>query len=372
MAVVVERDVEGPATHALIIGVGDYPHVGAGAAEPLVRALGSLSSPPISAVALARFLAGEEFADARAPLGSIELLACGPADYGDWRPGVPTRAEIQKAFLRWFKRGDSDPGNVLLFFFCGHGLQRAGPVVLPSDFGSDELNPLARAIDLLQTRLGTARCKARTQLWLVDACREAPAHLLAMVGTIGTALAMPTAQGQQELDSTMIASTTDFRLASGLAGQPSRFTAALLAALRGVAAEPDENGSGKWSIRTGRLQYAINALLREESEENRWPEQQCESLSGTGNGILRSLAAPPPVPVRVSCDPAVNLARVALYIRNELTEQRRPPKPTPWQISVPAGIYRVGAEPEPAAGMVSARETLSFCAPPCARTVIRW
>jgi hypothetical protein len=50
-----------PATHAVLIGVGDYSAL-ASSVVPSVRALGleSLSSPPVSAMALAEWLLGRE------------------------------------------------------------------------------------------------------------------------------------------------------------------------------------------------------------------------------------------------------------------------------------------------------------------------
>ena len=86
MTLVVDRvNPSQPQLHALIIGVGGYTRL-VDRSDPLpadLRGLGHLSSPPLAASKLARWLEGS-YSSAAVPLGSIELLisdAAGAAQY---------------------------------------------------------------------------------------------------------------------------------------------------------------------------------------------------------------------------------------------------------------------------------------------------
>ena len=182
MTLVFEQDVAGPATHALIIGVGGYDHLDGGASDHKLEPagkygnLGQLTSPPKSACALAAALTAIPREDWLAPLGTVDLLvSTAPGDDDPGGTGGPyeraTRTAIQEAFDRWWVRCESNPDNVAVFFFCGHGLQASSHVLLPTDFGATG-NPWAQAIDFNRTRDAFLTNKAKTQVFLVDACRE--------------------------------------------------------------------------------------------------------------------------------------------------------------------------------------------------------
>src|SRR5438105_10927373 len=64
-----------PQLHALVIGVGDYRHLGLGAANPatFLSGLAPLTTTPLSAKRIARWLE-REYQNNACPCGSIELL----------------------------------------------------------------------------------------------------------------------------------------------------------------------------------------------------------------------------------------------------------------------------------------------------------
>ncbi len=69
----------GPGTHALVIGVGGYPHLDGGTGtlieDPLQYGnLGQLTSPPRSALAFANSLYESVHANWKAPLATIERV----------------------------------------------------------------------------------------------------------------------------------------------------------------------------------------------------------------------------------------------------------------------------------------------------------
>ena len=67
--------IAGPATHALVIGVGSYPHLLGGSGPRCAdnEGLGQLKSPTASATVFANWLI-EEFANASKPLASLAML----------------------------------------------------------------------------------------------------------------------------------------------------------------------------------------------------------------------------------------------------------------------------------------------------------
>jgi len=193
-------DAAKPQTHAIVIGVGDYPHLRGGslydaAASPVTMGLKQLTSPVVSATAFANWLVTKH-SNPAAPLGSVELLLS-PGDYqppGDDAPRVTvetaTMENIQNAFDRWYERCDTLNGkahdaakdNVGIFYFCGHGVEYEVLALLPEDFGASKNRPWDTSIDFTKTWYGMGDCKAQTQCYFIDACREAAIDTLKSKG----------------------------------------------------------------------------------------------------------------------------------------------------------------------------------------------
>ena len=75
-----DEPVSGPATHAIVFGVGTYPHLngGSGMLTPDHDGMGQLSSPPISAHEFAAWLIGS-FNHPSKPLSTVALLVSATA-----------------------------------------------------------------------------------------------------------------------------------------------------------------------------------------------------------------------------------------------------------------------------------------------------
>ena len=169
----------GPGTHALIVGVGNYPHLIGGGADlyPEHGGMMQLSSPPLSALAFAEWLTSS-FSHPDKPLASVHMIAGanGPVEFEHPQSGVktvlerPTFENLRQAVREWKARGDSHPDNLMLFYFCGHGIAN-GPdlALILEDFGVDPDTALEYALDFRRFRLGMERCKARHQCFLIDA-----------------------------------------------------------------------------------------------------------------------------------------------------------------------------------------------------------
>jgi len=180
-----EEDTGVPRTHALLIGVGKYPHLDGGEA-PVVDSDGmrQLSSPPVSARALATWLL-TEYNDPQRPLGSLALLLreeqptpfVNPRTRNPHDIDVATIAPIGNivtAVTEWYDRADSHVDNRLVFSFCGHGVSQGDDMaLLAADIFADQHNPLNGALDFAGLMKGLKqRCKAGQRVFFVDACRS--------------------------------------------------------------------------------------------------------------------------------------------------------------------------------------------------------
>src|SRR5262249_46891651 len=118
---IISKPRQGPATHALVIGVNDYPGLANLIPSGGLGNNGNLTSPVVSATHFANWLFSWE--NEYAPLGSISFLASG----GKFRPTsgpeiavpTPTWDAVRTAADAWLRHVDSDPDNIALFYFCG-------------------------------------------------------------------------------------------------------------------------------------------------------------------------------------------------------------------------------------------------------------
>ena len=209
--VVHEKAVDGPATHALLVGVGRYPHLVGGDDPnryPEHGGMGQLSSPPLSALAFAKWLA-EHCKHPDKPLASVALLASGlggptfthPATGAAREVEEPTFAHLEEAVKEWKARGDTDAGNLMLFYFCGHGISDGTELsLLLQDYGEDPDAALGSALDFRRFRLGMERCKARQQCFFIDACRVVDSNVVNAAGYAGKPILEPTTTRDRTLD----------------------------------------------------------------------------------------------------------------------------------------------------------------------------
>jgi len=337
---VVERGVDEPAMHALVIGVGRYPYCAEGRGG-LAEQFSDVSSPVVSALKVARWLVAEQGEDEIAPLGSVELLV---SDTGEQRfEGVaveaPTFDNIKAAFWRWYERCGTHRDNVAFFFFSGHGCAKGGQLVLPEDVGEYPLNFLGNAIRIEETRAGMATCRAHTQCFFIDACRTVPDELLRMAGTPGQFL-IPPCYSTGFRETPTIFATGPGDVAFGRRQGPTVFTGALLEALGGQAAR--QVRPPHWEVSTEHLGPTIDRLLR-------WYGQlvQRPVCDGTVRGQpIRRLEAPPRVPFRLGCDPQEALSAAKLSLVRAFSSEvalRREPGPGIWEDEVRADFYRLRA-----------------------------
>jgi Caspase domain len=346
--------VAGSHTHVLIIGVGRYPHVsdGAGPVNFMLPPLGQLKSPPVSARALADWFTGGEHHNPAAPLGSVELLLSDSAGQQYQPPDSATSYEIEsatlpnivRAFNDWEARCDTHAGNVAVFYFCGHGLQRDVPLLLPEDFAQNRNNPWQTAIDFSKTYQGMGQCLAQTQYYVVDACRNYSTSNLQDLDIGGVTLKRTNVTAHRPRTAPTLFATASGLPAFGDTGGRSRLTSALLECLRGVGAE---KVSGNWIVSTSSLGESAQKLVNLANTELLPVQRQTVDPSigehALGSRVLHVLktGTAPPVRVSLDCLPGEALP-AALFYHERAGARVEAKEPGPWSTTIPAGVYNFG------------------------------
>ncbi|MCA2218034.1 caspase family protein [Jidongwangia harbinensis] len=352
MTLVIDAGRDGPRVHLLAIGVGAYRHL-PGGADPVPHdtfGLRQLTGPPHAAMAFTDFVvSGLNHPGAR--LGTVEVLLSPPAEHvdpveGEIRVGVPNLANTIAAFEAWYERCDSHEGNVALFYFCGHGVQKESPYLLLEDFGQSRLAMMRNSVDIMATYTGMAACQARSQYFFVDACREIPQQFLENLGGAGHVLKDPEVVSDDR-DGALLFGASGGHKAYGRPGQATRFTEALIRSLEGLGARPD---NGRWVVDFPGLQRAVTTVLR--LGDPAAPVQRPQSFGAVGDGIVQVCAQPPYVPLRVSCWPPEAVGRPGTTVLLEsLSQAAEPVTPTArdggWDADVRADMYRLAVQAGP-------------------------
>jgi hypothetical protein len=334
-------------THVLIIGVGGYPYLSGGTKETTqttdgAQALGQLSSPPASAEAFYNTVLKLE-RNWITPLGSVEVLVS-PAPTGKpvftgQNVDAATLNNIEDVYGDWKKRCNSNPDNVAIFFFCGHGLDKGEHYLLAEDFGKQPDNPWRGAFAFDMTRRGFFTCVAKTQLFFIDACRQVTPDMLRTDLAV-TPIDQPSLLAKDCTYNLTQKAAAANEKAYGKKNEASFYTKALIGALSGNAVNRD---TGAWRINTAGLSTKMNAFLQLEAPDQGYP-QRCISTTSDVVDIIQFDAAPM-LSLQVTCDPdaALALAELSCVELQTNDTQMRPPAATPWNLQIQAGFYKIQA-----------------------------
>ena len=281
---------ENAQTHILIIGAGLYPFLPEGGGDHVAtRTLGlrQLTSPPVSASVIADW-ALTELNNLDAPLGSVELLLSPPvyrpvekaALKLNKNPGTEIAtplaefSEIKLAFGRWFERLNRHEDNIALFYFCGHGVEAADRYLLPSNYGEDNMVPFSEFINFTQTFNKMNRCKAQTQCWFLDCCRDQPSEVksAAATGSVGQSLIGDIAGGTFFRNAPIFHASAVGRSATGPPGERSYFVEALTQCFKGTGVSPRSDDTDPYAVSTASLGSALSSVIP-------WLEKQYVDVS---------------------------------------------------------------------------------------------
>jgi hypothetical protein len=348
-----------PGTHALVIGVSDYPF----ADGPYASALGAsfelqnLTTAARSASDVAAWLLNE-YCNPDAPLASLRVLLS-PAEGESIHPDIavhlngpaPARRAAVEADLGQF-RSDcrNNRQNVAFVYIAGHGIQfnKRGAVVLLHDFGDPaHINELQGAIDVVGCHAGMDENGiAQTQVWFCDACRQEPA-IARRFERLEGALTLSEGIGQVSASPLFLASSSRENAFAEIGGT-SIFSQALLWALRGGgAAGPDKDICGQWHVGTTKLIRVlppkVTSILADHAVD-----QHVDVAGRVLEVVAQRFTAPPPVDVVVNLRPEDAQPPPTAQVRFNATE---PPLDVPaaWPLRFrgPAGLYLLSVMVQP-------------------------
>ena len=333
-----------PQLHAFIIGVGGYRHMADGT-EPReqswesVGVLRQLTSPPRSALAFRDMLLNTQN-QWKVPLGSIEfLLSHAPSDAEPDGTGkvfeAATIANIKTAFSNWFRRCEKHEDNIALFYFCGHGVEKGEQYLLAEDFGAN-INPWDGSFSFDSTRLAFHRVKAKTQIFLVDACRKITSQML-QSDLPEIPLLVPDLSPECPFNLTIKAAARNEE-AMGPKMQASYFTQALLKVFeQGALAERSNNQ--KWVIKSGQIAAGITKVLKNIKDTEDF-KQRC-TIEINESSQLFTTDITPMVDVSITVD---EQAKVFYQKFPDGPQQDRKNGSNPWEFNTEAGFYHIGLE----------------------------
>lgn len=341
-------------THALIIGVGGYPHIADGE-DPnpdVVNEFGSLTqltSAPRSAARFAEWVV-ERKDGWDAPLGSVDLLLSPvinddfamPTNADGSTPALATLGNVKTAYLEWKQRCNQHKDNIAIFYFCGHGGEKnLSLYLLCQDFGAEN-NIWDGAFNFTRTRDSFHTCAAERQLFFVDACREL---------TLGLLLFDPTAsplEGARKItDPDCRFNFTQFAAphnasAMGPVKGVSFYASALMHAMDGAAAK---NVAGNWIVTTGRIVDTLEEISRMQELPDDYNPIYAREINETAP-ILR--VPTPQVRVTITCLPEDDNALVVALSCQQfgMAENEWPHQGNvaPWSLELPAETHVVKAE----------------------------
>ncbi|MGA5305596.1 caspase family protein [Nucisporomicrobium flavum] len=298
-AVWLRRPSGGGATHALVIGVSDYPYRPFG--------LGHLPGAATSARLFAEWLS-EEYRSPDAPLGSVRLLVAPSAREKLDAAGTPrpTRDNVMEALDAWHADCFTSAANVAILYVCGHGLLEStdGGVVFMSDAGRLRTQRLDAALDIAGVRAGMAGPGSPDRQWyFADACRERSAELDDFAEVLRGGISLPARRGPHASHRPIFFAAPPSRSAYQ-SGQGSIFLRALLQSLRLNALEPPAGPDSRWAVTTNSLLTALTTEVERLAKKH--GVRQRVTIGGTflPREILVHSDEPPQVPVSLVVTPA--------------------------------------------------------------------
>ncbi len=172
-----------------------------------------------------------------------------------------TLANVKAAMLLWRPIIQCHPDNMLIFYFCGHGIslgQKAA--LLLNDFG-DPAASYDAAIELDELTGTLKNAAAAKQLFLIDCCRSKADDIYSNETRVGSRVLSIVPNGNHNgvrRRQCVIFPTIDGEQAFGVAGEVSVFTTCFLDAVR-FAAFDDK--TGPWVSTSLLILNAIDELV---------------------------------------------------------------------------------------------------------------
>lgn len=263
------------------------------------------------------------------------------------------RGSIDRAGLNEFAGGAKDwriragrrKENAAFFYFAGHGLERTGSQILAlEDFGDPTFGRFSKAAMLQNIHDGMAPSEqfpdiALTQFYFVDACRSTitdPAGLTTTATTI-----FDTISGFDDRIAPIFYASYPGGVALAQRGGTTRYLPILLHALSTAAQKMP--GDGRWGVDSLTVFDMIDRL-RQRTNLSRVPPGD-----NFGRAVLLWLPSAPQIDFHVAISPdlAIDTTEIKFtsFADNACMCIEAAPQQHPYVASLPAGLYRVFADP---------------------------
>lgn len=354
MSLLLDRHVDGPKTHAFVVGVGNYPHAKAGeGAIGSLRSVPDLPSAADSAKLMCDWLLTSQDRLA-APLATLEVLISDPANQDHrypWALGPvdpATEENVEARGLEWYERVTAQPGDVAFFYCCGHGASHLQqPVLFLEDLNRRRVNAwshinlgqLAHALRKNQTVAAAflfsdacGQYVPEFELGRAQECRfyDEPSLFAASRNQVSLLCAAPEAQLAYEG-----AEATGSPLMFG------RFTQACLKGLSGSSARLSRAG---WGVNCRDLLSDLKSLRRVYFSHwgEREPFEPYQAVTQT-DPIPIVFPQVFELPIVVMTDPPERMPHYGLAISQTsdpippLLKERKAGNPSAWYTTVPPG-----------------------------------
>ncbi len=265
------QDPADPGTHVIIIGVGKYTYGKGANVSPVGGDLIQLTSPSISARAMADWFISS-FQNEAKPLASVSLLVSeeNPTAYQPPRPSgvsvvtppAATLHNVKKAAGEWAKRVGTNQDNLAVFYFCGHGASLGQQAALLLDDFGEPGAEFDGAIDLDVLRGTMRNSSAIQQVYLLDCCRTEADDFYRNEASIGSRIvSVASFQRGHTIppQQFVLFPTIDGETAFGIKDNISAFTSSIIDAISFAAAD---GSTGTWCTTTGSLLNTVDQLVQ--------------------------------------------------------------------------------------------------------------
>jgi hypothetical protein len=336
-----------PGIHILLVGVDSYPHLSGAASDALGLRddLPELDAPSHSCALLGDWFSSGNLKHPRLPVRSIDVLATATHSQALRDKKIllepPTFENVRLAITRWHTLGEASADNLLLFYFCGHGLQSGTNThsLLCADFGAHALSPFDHAIHYEGLELGMRACAAQSQIFMIDACRTAHPQMMRDYSGPGQAvIGRRPPEDMVRVSQSVIWATSGGARAWAYNRNPSMFAQAFVKCLKGGAAIND-TGTGIPVATAGSIKEAMAQWISAIAES----PQEPQLAQPTGKSfIFHQFRANLKVPVVVKCTPADETKQANLSCNPKdggLKRQKSSPRSGRWLLDLPRGSY---------------------------------
>jgi hypothetical protein len=323
--------------HALLVGVSAYPHLPGGGKEIARNSfgLGQLNSPALSAYRFYEWLVEMDKAERLPlPLASTRVLISPSQGEKDLIPPNlavhgATLAELQDAAREWRQEAQRGRDGMTLFYFAGHGMQlnKWDSTLLLRDFGDGRGGTFSKTVTVGNIYYGMGPDDnqpemARTQLYLIDACRlYPPGTSVPADGDHPSTVFPPALPGRDDRKAPIFYSTVSGAKAAGVDLEPTVFTQALLRCLKGAGAELSSNAdwTEQWRVSSHSLAKAMGEVMADLQQRMQLRTlQECRVDGYAADIVLCRLDAAPEIEVAVYVlpDEAREHTKVVLQTEN--------------------------------------------------------